>query len=119
MKLCPTEPPGHARRKLRGLVSEIQRLRAEGYTIGAIRQALLDAGIEVGWSTVQRETARLAQAPAEGGRSPGKASAAPPSPAHAGQAGAAPSSSGPAADVDSFFDQHVTNPLFRKKGRQA
>lgn len=94
-------------------------MRAEGYTIGAIHQALVDAGIEVGWSTVQREVARLAPAPAEGSRPPSKASTSPPSPAHAGQAEAAPSSSGPAADVDSFFDKHLTNPLFRKKGRQA
>lgn len=58
MELKPTEPPGRITRKLRAYVSEIARLRVEGYTIEAIRKALQDAGVVVGWSTVQREASR-------------------------------------------------------------
>jgi hypothetical protein len=39
-------------------VSEIARLRSEGYTCEAIRSALADAGVNVSLSTVQREAAR-------------------------------------------------------------
>jgi hypothetical protein len=115
MELKPSEPPGHARRKLRGLVSEIARLRAEGYTIRAIRQALDDAGIKVGWATVQREVARLAQQPSpapKATRAPGGKAVAP---AEAGQP--APRTPRAAVEVEKYFDQHNTNPLFRKKGK--
>ena len=116
MELKPTEPPGHARRKLRGLVSEIARLRAEGYSIRAIHQALINAGVMVGWATVQREVARLAQS------SPAATTARQPAarPAVPGDAAkAAPqASSRPAVDVEGYFDPHTTNPLFRKKGSE-
>lgn len=112
MDLKPTQPPGHARRKLRGLVSEIARLRAEGYTIRAIHQALADAGVEVGWATVQRELARLARP------SPAVPAARQPAatPAEAAKAAWPGASLPTAADVDRYFDQVNTNPLFRKKG---
>nr|WP_317623832.1 hypothetical protein [Acidovorax sp. SUPP3334] len=117
MELNPTEPPGHARRKLRGLVSEIARLRAEGYTIRVIHKALADAGIEVGWATVQREVARLKEgSPSIGanGRDTKPASAPNPPPrvAQARTAGR------PAVDVDGYFDKHTTNPLFKSKRGQ-
>jgi len=114
MELKPSEPPGHARRKLRGLVSDIARLRAEGYTIRAIRQALVDAGIKVGWATVQREVARLAQPPFPAPRSAQPVGSAV-APADAGQP--APCAPRTAVEVDRYFDQHNTNPLFRKKGK--
>lgn len=110
MELKPTEPPGHARRKLRGLVSEIARLRYEGYTIRAIHQALAAAGVEVGWATVQREVARLAP-PASTATA-----ARPAAPREAVNAARPGAPSRPAVDVESYFDQHTTNPLFRKKG---
>ena len=113
MELKPTEPPGHARRKLRGLVSEIARLRAEGYTIRAIHEALAAAGVQVGWGTVQREVARLAKpSPAAPARQP---AARPAMPSEAGKPASPGASSRPAVDVDSYFDQHTTNPLFRKQ----
>jgi ribosomal protein L12E/L44/L45/RPP1/RPP2 len=115
MELKPSEPPGHARRKLRGLVSEIARLRAEGYTIRAIRQALSDAGIDVGWSTVQREVARLDQAPAFTSRAARTPATKPAAPAKAAQP--APRAARAAVEVDRYFNQHNTNPLFRKKGK--
>lgn len=112
MELKPTEPPGHARRKLRGLVSEIARLRTEGYTIRAIHQALAAAGVRVGWATVQREVARLAQPSPTATTGP----AARPAPPVEASKAAPRASSGVADEVDSYFDQHTTNPLFRKKG---
>lgn len=107
MELKPSEPPGHARRKLRGLVSEIARLRAEGYTIRAIHQALADAGVMVGWATVQREVARLAGT---------KALATAARPAVLSDTATAAPRARAAADVESYFEQHTANPLFRKKG---
>ena len=113
MELKPTEPPGHARRKLRGLVSEIARLRTEGYTIRAIHQALVDAGVDVGWATVQREVARLAPP------SPTATTARQPAtPGEDEKAPAPRTSSRHAVDVEGYFDQHTTNPLFRKKGNK-
>jgi hypothetical protein len=124
MRLKPTEPPGHARRKLRGLVSEIARLRIEGYSIRAIRQALAAEGIDVAWSSVQREVARLASPPPAAATAcqpaarpakPGKAAAAP-QPARAAEAAQPGTSPGAAVDVGRYFDLHATNPLFRNKG---
>ena len=104
MELRPTVPPGNAQRKLRGFEAEIARLRSEGYTIAAIRQALEDAGIKVGWATVQREATRL-----------NKPSTA--TPVLAPQP--PPNKPAPApVDVDSFFATHTANPLFRKKGKK-
>ncbi|MGP3508432.1 helix-turn-helix domain-containing protein (plasmid) [Paracidovorax citrulli] len=118
MELNPTEPPGHARRKLRGLVSEIARLRDEGYTIRVIHRALVDAGVKVGWATVQREVARLKKAspaePAAKARE-AKPAAAPNSATEVTQGKA---SARPAVDVDAFFDKHTTNPLFKPKRGQ-
>ena len=115
MKLTPRDPPGHARRKLRGLVPEIERLRNEGHTIDAIHQALLDVGIQVSWAAVQRETARLKKAPSTilksnvqldtSAVSSHTDTTIPPAPVAT-------------VEVDSFFVQHNTNPLFRKKGKQ-
>lgn len=59
MQLNPRQPPGRITRKARGYSAEILRLRAEGYTLEAIRLALLDAGISVTVTTVRREANRL------------------------------------------------------------
>lgn len=121
MELKPTEPPGHARRKLRALVSEISRLRTEGYTIRAIHEALAAAGVEVGWATVQREVARLAQ-PSHAATPPRQSAPKPTMPTAPGKSSGKlekpKSSPRVAADVDSYFDQHTTNPLFRKKDKR-
>lgn len=58
IKLTPRRPPGHASRKARGYASELRRLRGEGFTFEAIREALEDAGIRVSERTVRRECAR-------------------------------------------------------------
>ncbi|WP_157039735.1 hypothetical protein, partial [Aquincola tertiaricarbonis] len=57
-KLVPREPPGRTGRKVSAYRDEILRLHAEGYTFRAIRDALLDEGIDVHVTTVQREAAR-------------------------------------------------------------
>ena len=60
MNLVPVRPPGPNARKARAFVAEIARLRAQGYTFEAIREALAGAGVDVSNSTVQREAARAA-----------------------------------------------------------
>ena len=60
MQLTPRQPPGRKSRKVLAYASEIRRLRAEGHTNEAIREALADVGVEVSRSTVQREAKRLA-----------------------------------------------------------
>jgi hypothetical protein len=58
LKLTPRRPAGHASRKARGYALELRRLREEGFTFEAIREALEDAGIRVSERTVRRECAR-------------------------------------------------------------
>lgn len=103
---------------MRGLVSEIARLRAEGYTIRAIHQALADAGVEVGWATVQREVARFAK-PSPAVTTARQPASRPATLSEAATAAKPRASTRPAVDVDSYFDQQTTNPLFRKKGSKG
>jgi hypothetical protein len=117
MDLQPSEPPGHAKRKLRGYVSEIARLRADGYTIRAVHQALIEAGVVVSWATVQREAAR----PTRSTRTK--------TPEHSSLPKTSPSTpaikppplgrgkKAVADDIDAYFTQHNNNPLFKKKAR--
>jgi len=58
MRLTPLQPPGRITRKARAYEADIARLRSQGYTLEAIRQALADAGIDVSLSTVWREALR-------------------------------------------------------------
>jgi len=60
MRLVPTQPPGRSTRKARGFDTEIVQLRAQGYTLQAIRDALASAGVHVSISTVRREANRSA-----------------------------------------------------------
>ena len=57
-KLNPRRLPGTTKAKARGFDREIARLRQEGYTFEAIREALADVGVHVSRSTVQREIVR-------------------------------------------------------------
>lgn len=63
MNLVPIRPPGPAARKARAFAVDILRLRSQGYTFEAIREALAAAGVHVSNSTVQREVARAARQP--------------------------------------------------------
>ena len=58
MKLVPQQPPGRITRKARDFEPDIVQLRAQGYTLNAIRQALATAGVHVSISTVRREALR-------------------------------------------------------------
>jgi len=133
--LLPTAPPGRTTRKARGFAAEIARLRTQGYTLDAIRQALIDAGIEVSISTVWREARRVdAQTHAlavavpspvmvpsrnsEGGLQPPASAAARQqsprlSPAVALTPALALCSGKELADI--FMSTQVTNPFFRSK----
>lgn len=119
MELLPREPPGSRRRKLREAVDEIQRLRAEGYTIRAIHQALIDAGVQVSWSAVQREAARLTQTE----EAPPKSTpptAHLPSESQTGKGRTdkvAESTTAPVerVELESYFEHHNANPLFNKR----
>ena len=61
--LTPKLPPGRSSRKGLAFGTEIVRLRSQGYTLEAIRQALLEVGVSVCRSTILREAARHARAP--------------------------------------------------------
>ena len=61
MQLQPKRPPGRADRKAAAYATEILRLRAEGYTYEAIREALVDVGIELSESALRREVRRRHQ----------------------------------------------------------
>ena len=58
MQLQPRRPPGRTDRKAAAYASEIARLRAEGYTYEAIREALADVGIQLSTSALRREVHR-------------------------------------------------------------
>lgn len=78
MKLTPTEPPGRITRKARHFEAEIAQLRAQGYTLAAIRRSLAAAGVDVSISTVRREANRQS-APALGSSLKPNPAAVPPS----------------------------------------
>jgi len=59
LRLAPRQPPGRLNRKVRAFAGEIRRLRDQGYTFEAIREALADVGVVVSRSTVHREVVRL------------------------------------------------------------
>ena len=118
VRLTPKHPPGRADRKAGGFEPEIVRLRSEGYTCEAIRQALADIGVDVSLSTVQREAGRCSRRrPPVVLRSANLApSAAVPAPA------TFPAPAGLATDprsgkeiAASFVSNRITNPLFRAR----
>lgn len=63
MSLEPDTAPGVGSRKAWAYEQEIARLRALGYTLDAIREALAKAGVVVSISTVWREASRARRAP--------------------------------------------------------
>ena len=119
MPLNPKSPPGRTNRKARAFHIEIARLGADGYTCESIREALLDAGVIVSKSTVQRELARQSkrrpavqvQAPAVATCQNG-ATTPPPVATHTSQRPADELRSG--KDIAaSFVKNRITNPLLR------
>jgi hypothetical protein len=119
MKLAPKDPPGRSTRRARGFAADIGQLRAQGYTLEAIREALAEAGVCVSKSTVQREVARLAS-----GHSSGSVAVAPlpetnatpaPSPATPASATGLPSGKDIA---EAFASTWNTNSLFRQRSNE-
>lgn len=122
MKLLPKEPPGRVTRKARRFEAEISQLRAQGYSLDAIRRALAGAGVQVSISTVRREAIRHAAPAATGASVQGTqresrpltaAHALPPAEATA-SAGLAEGASGK-DQAEAFLRSQITNPLLRAK----
>ena len=126
MRLVPTQSPGRGTRKARDFGTEIVLLRAQGYTLDAIRDALAKAGVHVTRSTVWREANRaslphpvkpIAQ-PAATSVPPLAQSLAPPALAASGASDTVQNAPGRrngkevAAD---FMRGQITNPLIRSK----
>lgn len=119
MRLTPRRPPGRLNRKAMAFEEEITRLRAEGYSCSAIHEALLDAGVVVSKSTVQREVSKAAR------HATSKKSVAVPVPRLVRESTpaetSAPTSRTFATDTRtgkeiaaSFVSGRITNPLFRQ-----
>jgi len=120
---------GRITRKARDFEDEIVQLRAQGYTLEAIRQALAGACVQVSISTVRREANRhaapLPVAPAARAAAPG---ALPPLPSQGLAAAVAPAglvSTPPPPErhgketAEVFMRNRITNPLIRSKQRRG
>jgi hypothetical protein len=119
MQLQPRREPGRRDRKAAAYASEIVRLRAEGYTYEAIREALADVGIQLSESALRREVRRHQRRPPRAGSS---ARAASQVPASAPKRSLPPSTEPSVATgasgqqiAKAFFDANPSNPLIRAK----
>ena len=120
MQLQPKRQPGRTDRKAAAYVAEVLRLRAEGYSYEAIREALADVGINVSTSALRREVRRHQRQAFN--MSPGARAAAPTTthPARSTQSPPAARSPSPAGTsgreiAEAFFNSHPSNPLLRAK----
>lgn len=114
MGLKTRRPPGHLKRKALIYAADIVRLRDEGHSLEAIREALEDVGIRVSISTVSREVqkGRSASAAPRPSAGPNKAYVA-----TANRGVPAPSSTTlpGKAIAEEFMRGRTTNPLFLKE----
>lgn len=120
MRLQPKRPPGRVDRKAAAYAAEIVRLRAEGYTYEAIREALAEVGIELSECALRREVRRHerrtvgappdAQPPALGPASPSISVMRP-------LATGPPSSTNATGReiAEAFFNANPSNPLLPSK----
>ena len=121
MQLQPRRPPGRADRKAAAYACEIVRLRAEGYTYEAIREALAEVGIELSESALRREVRRHQKRSVRAApdvRPPSLAlhASLQPMPVHQGLATVPRPSSATGREVaEAFFNAHPSNPLFPTK----
>lgn len=120
MQLQPRREPGRRDRKAAAYAAEIVRLRAEGYTFEAIREALADVGIQLSESALRREVRRQRRSADRtpsgvrpGSRTPAIAPAS--SPPASVAAGSAPTSSSGREIAEAFFNANPSNPLLRAK----
>ena len=119
MQLQPKRPPGRADRKAAAYTSEIVRLRTEGYTFEAIREALADVGIELSESALRREV-RMQQKRVVRGmpgvRAPSQGADGPALPVPQSLASVPPPIAVTGREVaEAFFNSHPSNPLFPAK----
>ena len=120
VQLQPKRPPGRADRKAAAYASEVVRLRAEGYTYEAIREALAEVGIELSECALRREVRRhekrtvravadvrpTSQAPAASSLSVARPLAT----------GPPPSKNATGREIaEAFFNANPSNPLLRSK----
>lgn len=128
VKLVPPGPPGRITRKARDFEADIVQLRAQGYTLDAIRQALEAAGVQVSISTVRRESLRGGRAgSAQQATStqwvadlpPVASQGAAPLTAPAGAVNPASPTWLKGRDVaEAYMRDHITNPLYRAKEKR-
>jgi hypothetical protein len=126
MKLVPTQSPGRGTRKARDFGAEIVQLRAQGYTLEAIRIALANAGVHVTISTVWREANRaslphlvksIGQPPATSMPPPSQSldPTAPVASAARDAAQNVPGRRNGKEVAETFMRGQITNPLIRSK----
>jgi hypothetical protein len=118
MKLTPRPPPGRTNREARAYSAEIARLYDDGYTCAAVREALIDVGVNVSKSTVQREVARRSKAgPLAGGVAPLAPESRGPPPRSTAPAELLPTNT-PRKGKDiaaAFFENRINNLLVRTR----
>jgi hypothetical protein len=120
VQLQPKRPPGRADRKAAAYAFEIVRLRAEGYTFEAIREALADVGIELSECALRREvrrhekrTVRVVPEARPTSQAPAAPSLSVPQPLATGPP---PSKNVTGREVaEAFFNAHPSNPLLPAK----
>lgn len=128
MDLKPKLPPGRANRKALAFNAEIIRLRRAGYSFAAIRQALREAGVEVGLSTVKREAVNQTTPVTNAwrGHAPPSSPALASAPIHPSLPEPSSPSLAPASYVgesrsgkeiaEAFMKGRITNPLLQERG---
>ena len=120
MQLQPRREPGRSDRKAAAYAEEIVRLRAEGYTFEAIREALADVGVRLSESALRREVRRH-QRPADRADSGVRAASRTPatdtasSPPASVAASSVPTGSSGQEIAEAFFNANPSNPLLRTK----
>ena len=123
MHLIPKHPPGRSNRKARAYAADIARLRAEGYTLEAIRSTLADTGLQVSLSTVQREAARSTRRVLGADDRPvhdTPIQRVPPTAAPINAPSALGGASRPAKEIAAeFMAKQITNPLVRHRSNQS
>ncbi|MCB2022174.1 MAG: hypothetical protein KDG44_15375 [Burkholderiaceae bacterium] len=121
MQLQPRRERGRCDRKAAAYAAEIIRLRREGYTFEAIREALIDIGVELSEATLRREVRRRQQPADPSG------STVPPASLVSVRTTTAPSMMPATAPTtrtgtsgreiaEAFFNANPSNPLLRTKG---
>lgn len=120
MQLQPKRPPGRVDRKAAAYAAEIVRLRAEGYTYEAIREALAEVGIELSECALRREVRRSERRTVGGSpdvRPVSRAPAAPPvSVARLLATGPPSSTKATGREIaEAFFNANPSNPLLPTK----